>query len=93
MSSQALAHIGELRDLYYADPANVKKQAIPVEYNTRFTQQFSNLSTGTSVFTIPPQNGLRHVVIVLKYAASALADQSGQYVLPRGWGKRCSCAV
>lgn len=52
-SSHALLRVGEQEDLYYSDPANCKKQAIPVEYNTRFTQEFSNKTAGTSVFIIP----------------------------------------
>jgi hypothetical protein len=85
-SSQALARIGSPIDLYYTDAANAKVQAIPVEYNTRFNQTFSNLGAGTSVFQIPPGNGLRHVVIVLKYAAAAINTQTGSRALPRGWG-------
>lgn len=85
-SSQALARIGSPIDLYYTDSANAKVQAIPVEYNTRYSQAFSNLGAGTSVFLIPPGNGLRHVVIVLKYAASAINTQTGSRALPRGWG-------
>lgn len=85
-SSHALLRVGEQEDLYYSDPANCKKQAIPVEYNTRFTQEFSNKTAGTSVFIIPPGNGIRHVVAVVGWDAATLAPQQGKFVLPRGWG-------
>jgi hypothetical protein len=85
-SSQALARIGSTLDMYYSDAENAKVQAIPVEYNTRFSQDFSNKSAGTSVFLIPPGNGLRHVVIALGYNADTINDQTGSRALPRGWG-------
>jgi hypothetical protein len=85
-SSQALARIGSPLDLYYTDADNAKVQAIPVEYNTRFSQDFNNKSTGVSVFQIPPGNGLRHVVIVLGYNASTINTQTGSRALARGWG-------
>lgn len=88
MSSHALLRVGEDVDLFYTDPKNCEKQAIPVEYNTRFTQAFSNLGQGVSVFTIPPGNGLRHILIVVGYSAAALAaaGNTGLVGLPRGWG-------
>jgi hypothetical protein len=87
MSSQALSIVAhEVEDLYYTDPANCKVQAIPVEMNTRFRQDFSNKGTGSSTFLIPPGNGLRCPVIVLGYNASTLAGQTGKVALPRGWG-------
>lgn len=85
-SSHALLRVGEQEDLYYTDPANCKKQAIPVEYNTRFRSDFSNKTSGTSVFVIPPGNGVRHVVAVLGYDAGSINTQEGKFVLPRGWG-------
>lgn len=85
-TSQAMVRIGEDTDLYYTDPKNCEKQAIPVEYNTRFQSEFSNKGTGVSVFTIPPGNGLRHVVVVIGYNAGTLAGQLGAQALPRGWG-------
>ena len=85
-SSQALARIGAPIDLYYADAENAKVQAIPVEYNTRFSQDFSNKAGGVSVFLIPPGNGLRHVVIALGYRAATINTQTGSRALPRGWG-------
>jgi len=53
--SGAFTDLGKAEDLYYTDPDNCKVEAIPVEYNTRFTQNLTNLSSGTSVFIIPPK--------------------------------------
>jgi hypothetical protein len=85
-SSGAFTDLGKHEDLYYTDPDNCKVEAIPLEYNTRFSQDFSNKSSGTSVFIIPPGNGLKHVVITLGYKAASINNQTGQYALPRGWG-------
>jgi hypothetical protein len=86
-SSGAFADLGKHEDLYYTDPDNCKVESIPLEYNTRFSQDFSNKSSGTSVFIIPPGNGLKHVVITLGYRNEApFNTQTGQYALPRGWG-------
>ena len=86
MSAQNLVRTGEIHDLYYADAANQLIQAIPVEYDTRFTSDFSNKSSGVSVFTIPPNMGVRHVLIVLGYSANDISGQLGARSLERGWG-------
>ena len=87
-SSQALVRVGEPIDMYYQDHQNAKKQAIKCEYDTRYTQEFSNKSSGTSVFTLPPSQGYRHVLIVLGYSATTMSTvtSGGQNALPRGWG-------
>ena len=85
-SAHALVHIGEPHDLYYTDEKNAMKQSIPVDYNTRYSQEFSNKSSGVSVFVIPPNQGVRHALIVLGYSASSLATANGSYALERGWG-------
>ena len=85
-NSGAFTDLGKVEDLYYTDPDNCKVEAIPVEYNTRFTQAFASPQGGTSTFIIPPGNGLKHIVISLGYLASALATQTGSNALPLGWG-------
>jgi len=85
-SSHALLRVGEMEDLYYSDPANCKKQSIPVEYNTRFVLELSNKTAGTSVFTIPPGNGIRHIICALGYDAASINTQAGKFALSRGWG-------
>jgi len=84
--SGAFTDLGKAEDLYYTDPDNCKVESIPVEYNTRFSQNLTNLSSGTSVFIIPPGNGLKHVLIVLGYRAASIAGQCVANALPRGWG-------
>ena len=87
-SSQALVRVGEPLDMYYTDHENAKKQAIPTEYDTRYSQAFSNPNVGVSVFTLPPNQGVRHVLVVLKYSAAQItaATAGGVGALERGWG-------
>lgn len=92
-SSQALVRLGENRDLYYTDEKNCLKQSIPVTVDTRFRQDFSNKSTGVSVFTIPPVNGLRHVLLVIGYNAASINGQLGARALERGWGYKAISQV
>ena len=85
-TSGAFTDLGKVEDLYYTDPDNCKVEAIPVEYNTRFTNDFTSKSSGTSTFIIPPGNGLKHIVISLGYNAASLAAQIGNNALPVAWG-------
>ena len=92
--SGAFTDLGKREDLYYTDPDNCKVESIPVEYNTRFSQDFSNKLTGSSTFIIPPGNGLKHVVICLQYSPNradintlaAAQPGAGDYCLATGWG-------
>ena len=61
-SAMVLSRTGEVVDLYYYDHETSKKQAFPTTINTKYVQQFNNLTGGTSVFTIPPQQGVQDVV-------------------------------
>jgi len=86
MTSRALDVLrGDSEDLYYQDAKNSCIQSVPVEYNTRFVQNFSNLSAGSSTFIIPPGNGLRCPVVVMGFSSAALAGNTGLYTLERGW--------
>jgi len=85
-TSGAFTDLGRREDLYYTDPDNCKVEAIPVEYNTRFSTDFTSKSAGTSVFIIPPGNGMKHVLITLGYNASTITGQSGENALELGWG-------
>ena len=72
-------------DLYYYDAETSKKQAFATTQNTKYIQQFANLTGGSSVFTIPPQNGIQDIVVNMSFAPiSSLAN--GQLSLPAGWG-------
>lgn len=85
-STGAFTDLGKREDLYYTDPDNCKVESIPVEYNTRFSTDFTSKSAGTSVFIIPPGNGLKHVLIVLGYNSTSIIGQSGENALELGWG-------
>ena len=86
-SAQALVRIGDPIDLFYADHDTQKKQVIPTLTDQRYTQEFSNKSTGTSVLTISPNSGVSHCIAVLGWNASTLRDLSGSALaLNRGWG-------
>ena len=54
-TSGAFTDLGATEDLYYIDSTNCKVEAIPVEYNTRFSQNLTNLASGSSTFIIPPK--------------------------------------
>jgi hypothetical protein len=87
MTSRALDVLrADSEDLFYSDAKNACVQSIPVEYNTRYTQDFSNKSAGSSTFIIPPGNGLRCPIVVMGFSSAALAGNTGLYALPRGWG-------
>ena len=82
-SSQDMVRPGNPVDIYYYDAETSKKQAFPTTVNTKYTQALTNTSSGTSVFTIPPNNGLQDVVVVFKIAALGAATKLS---LNPGWG-------
>lgn len=82
-SAQDMVRPGEAVDLYYYDHQTAKKQCWPTTVNTKFVQQFNNLSGGSSVFTIPPQQGVQDVVCT--FTLGALSEAEG-LALNRGWG-------
>ena len=70
-------------DLYYYDGETSKRQAFPTTQNTKYVQQFANLTGGSSVFTIPPTNGIQDIVLSMSFSAPGT---NAQLALPRGWG-------
>lgn len=74
---------GECLDLYYYDGETSKKQCFPTTQNTKYVQAFQNPAGGSSVFTIPPNQGVQDVVC--EFVIAGLAAQVG-IALPRGWG-------
>jgi hypothetical protein len=80
-STQDMVRPGECIDVYYYDAATAKKECFPTTQNTKFTQNFQNNSGGTSVFTIPPQNGIQDVVCSFAFT---LTDERRR--------RRCSAA-
>ena len=90
MAASQQIRAGHKTDLYYADAANVCAQARPTILQTRYTQELSNKSGGTSVFTIPPAPaGASHIVIVLGWAQGTLNNPTvaanTALALPLGW--------
>jgi len=84
-STQELVRSGEPTDLYYYDGETSKKQAFATTQNTKYVQSFNNLTGGSSVFTIPPTNGIQDVVC--EFAMPPLTGGALTGVsLPRGWG-------
>ena len=84
-STQDMVRPGECVDLYYYDGETSKRQCFPTTVNTRYIQQFANLNGGSSVFTIPPQNGIQDCVINLVIPALGAGD-GAELSLNRGWG-------
>lgn len=84
-SVQDMVRPGSVMDIYYYDADTSRKQAFPTTQNTKYVQQFANLTGGSSVFTIPPNNGLQDVICQFSTSAVSGVDASG-LALPRGWG-------
>ena len=86
-SVQQMVRPGKCVDLYYADPETAQKQCFRTTQNTRYVQQFANLSGGSSVFTIPPNNGVQDVILTFELPEqnSPSVDYRGAG-LNRGWG-------
>lgn len=84
-SAQAMVRPGEAIDLYYYDHETSKKQVWPTSVNTKYVQQFNNLSGGSSVFTIPPQQGMQDIVCTFVLPQLSAPNADG-LALNRGWG-------
>ena len=85
VSVQEMVRPSEPMDLYYYDAETSKKQAFPTTQNTKYVQQFANLTGGSSVFTIPPQNGIQDIVVNASFPALTAGANADLYSLPAGW--------
>lgn len=85
-STQDMVRPGECVDLFYYDGETSKKQCFPATQNTKYIQQFANLTGGSSVFTIPPNSGIQDVVCSFKFAGVPVSSNANGLALPRGWG-------
>jgi hypothetical protein len=83
MDTHELIRPGSSVDLYYYDAETSKKQAFPTTYNTRYIQNFQNLTGGSQTFTFPPTNGLTDVILSMAYTG---VGSPGAIALPRAWG-------
>ena len=75
---------GKCVDLYYPDPETAEKQCFRTSLNTKFQQQFANLTGGTSVFTISPANGIQDVLLTM--LMPNLSGANTGLALPTAWG-------
>lgn len=73
---------------YYPDPETAEKQCFRTIQNTRYTQQFATNGAGSSVFTIPPNNGIQDIVLNLEFQSNTDVAPATLYglALPAGWG-------
>ena len=85
-SAQDMVRPGEAVDLYYYDHETSKKQCWPTTVNTKYVQNFASLTGGSSVFTIPPNNGVQDVIISLSFNALTPGAGTTGLALNRGWG-------
>ena len=86
VSVQEMVRPSEAVDLYYYDAETSKKQAFATTQNSKYVQQFANLTGGSSVFTIPPQNGIQDIVINASFDTTGLTEeQRDELALPSGW--------
>lgn len=84
-SVQDMVRPGSVMDIYYYDADTSKKQAFATTQNTKFVSAFTNTGGGSSVFTIPPNNGIQDIVLKMTTKTVSGVDASG-LALPRGWG-------
>lgn len=85
-SSTAVAQKSTPVDLYYQQAESSLAQSVSVTYDSRYIQNFQNLTAGQSSLFIPPANGINKVMIVLEFTAAQLACVNGGFALPRSWG-------
>ena len=83
-SVQQLVRPGKCVDLYYPDPETSQKACFRTTTNTKYVSAFTNLSAGTNVFTIPPNNGIGDVIVCL--TLPAITSNYASLGLPAGWG-------
>ena len=84
-STLSMSRPGACEDIYYYSGETSKKQCWATTQNTKYQQNFANMSGGTSVFTLSPSNGVQDVVIVFKTQPFP-SGTAANVALPRGWG-------
>lgn len=93
-SVQELVRPGQPLDLYYYSAETSKKAAFATTQNTKYSQEFSNKSGGSSTFIFPPQCGLQDIVVSMSFAGLPASSELSKLALPSGWGylavKSCS---
>ena len=82
-STQQMVRPGRAVDTYYPDPDTAQKQAFRVSQNTRYVVDLASTSGGSSTITLPPNNGVQDLILMLSLPAFTSPVKVG---LPRGWG-------
>jgi hypothetical protein len=86
-SVQQLVRPGKCVDLYYPDPETSHKQCFRTTVNNRYVQQFASLSGGSSVFTVPPNNMVQDIILVMELPAqNAPSIVYNGAAIPEAWG-------
>jgi len=86
-STQDMVRPAECVDYYYYDAETNKKQCFATTQDTRYVSAFQNLTGGSQVFTLPPQNGVQDIVVEMAFAGLAGSSAAlASLALPRGWG-------
>jgi len=90
-SIQEMVRPGDALDVYYYSGETSKKQAFPTTVNTKYVQNFNNLTGGANTFLFPPQCGLQDIVVTMRMPS--ITSNAG-LALPSGWAyglvKSCS---
>ena len=73
---------GDMVDTFYYGDTNSEKQEFACVVNNRFVQNFSNLSAGTSQFTISPFQGVSDIVLNFQLGTNGGSTTAA---LPQGW--------
>lgn len=82
-STQQMLLPGKCVDLYYPDPETAQKQCYRTTVNTKYVVGFNTLTAGVNVLTIPPNNGVSDICVVLNITAPTTTTNCA---LPQGWG-------
>ena len=85
-SVQQLVRPGKCVDAYYPDPETAQKACFRTTQNTRYIQAFANLTGGSSVLTIPANNGVQDIVVIMEFPAPQAPATYAGLGLNRGWG-------
>jgi hypothetical protein len=76
---------GDIKDTFYYGESNSCKSAYAAVVNTRFVQNFTNLSAGTSQFTISPLQGVSDIILNFQLGSTFGGGGASPGNLPQGW--------
>lgn len=82
-STQQMLVGGKCVDYQYPDPQTATKQCWRTSMNTKFQVGFNTLTAGVNTLTIPPNNGISDVLVMLTLTPPTT---TANVALPAGWG-------